>query len=1000
MFCTDKYGVDFTDNYEILISCPSEYEGSYTVPDGVEVIGTDAFKGCEKLTAIVLPNSIEKIEKGAFCDCKKLKDIYYHGDMQQWLQNVEVEALASTGYNLWLHDGSQYIKVETVIIPEGISEIRNNAFYYCESVKHIKFNSHLTKIGDSAFNKSNFCLSLQIPSSVTYIGRYAFFCCNNLRNVTIPESVAHIGAMSFSFCRTLRGFDVSEENDHFCTNDSGTLLYDKFKTKLYAVAIGCFFKSYRIEKSCKSIEDGAFLGATSGKVYLPKLTKKVKDIDRNKCEFYIPYGQKDYYIKLGFPKGQLKEECDYKLLIKGGRQALNIVEKNPFRVLGVPINASAKEITSNSTKIKRFSIAGKEVQTSYDFTAYLPAIKRTQETVTAAISQITLPNDKLKYALYWCACLNEGDKDALALLDAKDIGAYYDYYDVKENFVSDINMAFADVIRGARSIDGFVLSIIHLCDNYSAEFIRVVCGDSYSLTSDELLHLALDVLIDECDDIHLYLMLRGDVDDVRATEYVKDALVSRISSSLNSEVSSTKSISPNDSVANYKAAHNLMAKTKDSIGLAKELLTETDTRYAMLADSLAKQILQLGINYYNSSPDDDFDAPEKAMEIQSYAESLAVGKLAKERCQENTKILKRILSSTPPSCCQNIDKEIEQYIDSNIIFEIGDVVRVLESLANKLSKVKTLSEEKNLSGDELERFEMYFTSLSTKIADRMLSKAIDIVNEKFESGNRNSISTFVNSAWRIISYIDSMDLDPSFRENRFAPNMSTMRKIYGQVNPSWQTPPALKLTILSEGELYPLCENSMMYCKKYLELYPNGKHIQKINGFIEELEWKACKTVDSYKRFIEKYPTSSKCSEAKNRMRVLGDELGELSKISSREALVVLYMQDKYKVSPYKEVLDQRFFELCNRKAHYKKYIEVFGTSGKHYSAASKKAEASHSTAAFILGLLLVAIIGGCIGARDGDFWSGFFIGIFVNCIFPIVLLPAHLIEKALDRIL
>ena len=69
---TDLDPADFVIENGVLVQCNSD-AFSVTVPDGVKVIGPNAFKGKDKLQSVVLPNSVEVISQEAFADCKKLK---------------------------------------------------------------------------------------------------------------------------------------------------------------------------------------------------------------------------------------------------------------------------------------------------------------------------------------------------------------------------------------------------------------------------------------------------------------------------------------------------------------------------------------------------------------------------------------------------------------------------------------------------------------------------------------------------------------------------------------------------------------------------------------------------------------------------------------------------------------------------------------------------------------------------------------------------------------
>ena len=59
-------------------------ETSFTIPDSVTSIGSDAFSGCISLTSITIPNSVTSIESDAFFYCSSLTSINYNGTKNQW----------------------------------------------------------------------------------------------------------------------------------------------------------------------------------------------------------------------------------------------------------------------------------------------------------------------------------------------------------------------------------------------------------------------------------------------------------------------------------------------------------------------------------------------------------------------------------------------------------------------------------------------------------------------------------------------------------------------------------------------------------------------------------------------------------------------------------------------------------------------------------------------------------------------------------------------------
>ena len=65
-------------------------------------------------------------------------------------------------------------KVTSIIIPEGVTEIRKSAFEDCSGMTSINIPESVTKIGESAFEDCSGMTSINIPEGVTEIGISTF----------------------------------------------------------------------------------------------------------------------------------------------------------------------------------------------------------------------------------------------------------------------------------------------------------------------------------------------------------------------------------------------------------------------------------------------------------------------------------------------------------------------------------------------------------------------------------------------------------------------------------------------------------------------------------------------------------------------------------------------------------------------------------------------------------------------------------------------------------
>ena len=179
---------------------------SITIPNSVTSIGNYAFKGCSSLTSITIPNSVTSIGSDAFNGCSSLTSVNI-SDLAAWCKIAFSDYDANPLYyahNLYLNG----TLVTDLVIPDGVTSIKSDAFYGCSSLTSITIPNSVTSIGGSAFSHCSSLTSIDIPNSVTSIGSYAFSNCSSLTSIEIPNSVTSIGNYAFYNCSSLTSVTI------------------------------------------------------------------------------------------------------------------------------------------------------------------------------------------------------------------------------------------------------------------------------------------------------------------------------------------------------------------------------------------------------------------------------------------------------------------------------------------------------------------------------------------------------------------------------------------------------------------------------------------------------------------------------------------------------------------------------------------------------------------------------------------------------------------------
>ena len=173
---------------------------SINIPDSVTIIGACAFYECSRLTSINIPDGITRIEDYTFYNCSNITNI----KLPDSVQSIGERAFAYCSNLL------------VVIIPEGITSIGKDAFYRCS--KLVNGSDNVIRCGIIALCNgitdslpSYYSVIVDgipvekltkavITNDISNIVNNAFAKCTSLKEVTIGNNVKSIGSNAFANC--------------------------------------------------------------------------------------------------------------------------------------------------------------------------------------------------------------------------------------------------------------------------------------------------------------------------------------------------------------------------------------------------------------------------------------------------------------------------------------------------------------------------------------------------------------------------------------------------------------------------------------------------------------------------------------------------------------------------------------------------------------------------------------------------------------------------------
>ena len=370
---------------------------------------------------------------------------------------------------------------------------------------------------------------------------------------------------------------------------------------------------------------------------------------------------------------------------------MKTILRNPYRIAGILSNASAREIQSRKGKISAYAKVGKTITSEYDF-PFLSSLQRSSTIIDKAFSDIEQNQNKVAHSLFWFINLNPIDNTAIQHLISgnkeKAIEIWEKLTDEKEvnakNFSAFNNIGTLYLLENSKEkIKQGITAKIKLIESENfKDFVHTVADETFSIDTNKQVELLIDELLTQfknkfstAETMDLFSNCNGTTQKYLSKKFTEEPI-----HIIESQIAQTQNKRTKNKTKAFTYGKNLYQNTKSELDLIKSIIGIENLQYKMLADNVAKEILQCSIDYFNESQEQDksTDYLEEAMKIAKLAQTIAINEATKNRIKENISTLEGMK-----------DRELSQAID--VLKSIKDAYRkaineVVEKLKNRFDK--------------------------------------------------------------------------------------------------------------------------------------------------------------------------------------------------------------------------------------------------------------------------------------------------------------------------
>ncbi len=487
---------------------------------------------------------------------------------------------------------------------------------------------------------------------------------------------------------------------------------------------------------------------------------------------------------------------------------MQVIERNPYRLAGLLVGATAAEQRRQTSRLIKFLEAEQEPEDDFSF-PILGQLNRDVEMVNSAVSALNLDKDKMDAALFWFYNGNSiTDEPAFEALKIGDVTTAINIWTkltatptvTKKNASAYSNLStlcFTGVLDGTSTKAVLIKQALWLklrfLESDNALDLKALATDETFVITKKALQLSYLGWLQaefkkegqESSSAFLQALLELEFD--AKGDFLKSYVEGPIGQ-VDRFIEESKSNRHNHKEKIVASTNKLNSNTKPLMETLKSILGVSDFKYSTIADKLAMEFFSNGRDYFMHKKDSPSDPGDFSLKCFKVAKKYAVGTIARQQIDENIKDLEEWIADKPRRTRQNeILGELE-FVKSrldrfqSLIDSTENAKDLVVSCKPKLAAIKIA----------LGPHDDFYLMLSGAVANNALGMLIEVVNTAQKSplvqyGELSGLRSVVRNALEVSVMIDSLDMPSNHREN-FRRNHSALKSISAQIGIPSSTP--------------------------------------------------------------------------------------------------------------------------------------------------------------------------------------------------------------------